>query len=175
MRKVIEVTGTAIIAEGVFAIPTFIMQPPPIPSLTGLVGGLIGFWLARKRRYAMVSVGALAGVLVGVGLHSYQHYAENRLHPEGGLLAHLGLNAGGGLAVAGVVLAVVFAMYRVIVGPLIRLLQEAGVAHSEQMGKRPRLTDGQRRRLAVLGKTREVILRCDFDLNVGHPRRGIAR
>lgn len=104
------VVATTAIGGVLYAILAFLIQPPPIPSLTGLIGGLAGFWMARRRRKLTAGLGVAAGVLIGAALHAYSHYAENRLDPEGGLLAHVSLDAALGFAMAAAVLAVAVAV-----------------------------------------------------------------
>lgn len=81
--------------------------PLPVPALTALGGGLLMYWFGRGHRLTRTVLGLIVGAVPGGAIHYYMHYAEERLDPEEGLWAHLGLDAGAGLALAASILAAV--------------------------------------------------------------------
>lgn len=56
-------------------------NPPPIASLTGGVGLLIGWIGRRPARIRRMAIGLVLGLLAGAALHVWVHHAEDRLFP----------------------------------------------------------------------------------------------
>ena len=114
--KVVVTAGTAM---AILLVASLLLQPLPIPAAGAVAGGLIGFWVTRRKRLAFTAGGAVAGALAGAALHAWQHFAEDRAHPIAGLAAHLAADAGLGLLIGGAVLLVVLVPFagRASVGP----------------------------------------------------------
>ena len=84
-----------------------LLAPPPIPSLTALIAGLVAFWASRVRRVAGTVLGAVIGLALGAGLHIRSHVVEGRAEPAGEFVVHVVLDASSSALIAGAVLAVV--------------------------------------------------------------------
>lgn len=111
-RRRYRVAATAVLAVALFLIPALWLDPAPMPALSGLAGGLLGWWLARRRRVILAAGGLLAGVLAGAGIHLWQHHAEGRVDGAGSVAGHVAADAGVGLTIAAAVLAGAIVIYR---------------------------------------------------------------
>ncbi len=108
-----EIAVTALLAAALFLIPALWLDPVPIPALSGLAGGLLGWWSARRRRERSAAGGLVAGAVAGAAVHGWQHHAEGRVDGAGTLVAHVAADAGLGLTIAAAILAGAIVMQRV--------------------------------------------------------------
>lgn len=67
-------------------------DPAPASGATGLLGGLLGFWLARRSPVGVSSCGLALGLLVGVLQHGRVHLTGGSVEPEEGLLLHFAVD-----------------------------------------------------------------------------------
>jgi hypothetical protein len=106
--RVLEILIMSVTVAAVLWAGDWITAPLPIPALTMSLGGLIGLWLVKTTRINRLMIGSTAGLIVGVALHLWSHYAEGRMNLEEGLLYHLVIDTSTALLIAVVALGIAF-------------------------------------------------------------------
>jgi hypothetical protein len=114
VRKLNEIAITAAAGLILYLVPAFLMNPPPFASATGMVGGMLAFWLSSKRRYGWAGFGVVIGILVGASFHLFSHYTEGRMDPPEGIAQHLTVDVGLGFGIAALVLTGALGVHRMI-------------------------------------------------------------
>ena len=114
MRKLNEIVITAAAGLALYLLPAFLLNPPPIASATGAVGGILTFWVSSERRYGWAGLGVIIGVLLGASLHLFSHYSERRMHPPEGIVQHVTIDTGLGFGIAALVVAGALSVHRMI-------------------------------------------------------------
>lgn len=102
---------SAVVAALLYAGVWLALSPPPLGSLTALLGGLLGLWIAGpSRRRALVSSGTALGLVLGVGAHARVHVVEDRWSEF--LWGHALGDAARAAVIAGAILAAVLLVER---------------------------------------------------------------
>ena len=114
MRKLNEIVITAAAGLALYLLPAFLLNPPPIASATGAVGGFVALWPSARRRYWWAGLGVVIGVLLGASFHLFSHYTEGRMHPPEGIVQHVTIDTGLGFGIAALVVAGALSVRRMI-------------------------------------------------------------
>lgn len=106
---------TWIIAALVFGGLALLIRPLPVPALTALLGGLLGYTFAVHTRLLLATViGMAIGGGLGAVFHGYLHYVDERLEPEESLGVHIVFDGCTGLIIAGATLMFAIGLGRLL-------------------------------------------------------------
>ena len=113
MKNSIEIFGMTLVATVLFIVAHFVMRPAPVPALSGLVGGLVAYWVVSQRRIPSMVIGWLVGTGVGAAFHLYSHFSEGRMgEPTEGMALHLAFDAVRGMVVSLPILLITIVVIR---------------------------------------------------------------
>jgi hypothetical protein len=116
MKQFVRKAVTAIVALLLLFLADRVLEPVPVPAATAVIGGLIGLWLGLTVRWLWLSLGVIAGLVVGAGFHLYVHMTGQSPPPPEGLAAHLAVDGGIGLVVALLVVVATVLAYKALAG-----------------------------------------------------------
>lgn len=106
MQTLLPLAASLCVAVLVWLAAGYVVHPHPIGSLTLLAAGWLGYATNGPHRVRNATIGGTLGLLIGAGIHMWQHIAEKRLASVEEFAPHAFADLASAAAIGGISLCI---------------------------------------------------------------------